>query len=71
MSLIQVKAIEGVYDERQKREIVAKLTDALVEIAGEHIRSVVVVTFEEVQSGAWGIAGKPVTREDVQALSKG
>ncbi|MEU6343657.1 tautomerase family protein [Streptomyces sp. NPDC046977] len=69
MSLIQVKAIKGVYDERQKREIISKLTDALVEIGGEHLRSVVVVTFEEVESGSWGIAGTPVTTEDVQKMS--
>ncbi|GAA3813056.1 tautomerase family protein [Streptomyces chiangmaiensis] len=71
MSLIQVKATEGVYGERQKQGAIAKLTDALAETVGERIRSVVVVTFREVQSGAWGIAGKPVTTEGVQALSKG
>ncbi|GHJ35279.1 tautomerase family protein [Streptomyces sp. TS71-3] len=71
MSLIQVKAIEGVYDDRQKREIIAKLTDVLVGVAGEHLRSGIVVTFEEVPSGAWGIAGNPVTTEDVRSMAKG
>jgi 4-oxalocrotonate tautomerase len=38
--LINVKLIEGVFDGAQKREIVEKLTDAMVSIEGENMRPV-------------------------------
>jgi hypothetical protein len=38
MALIQVKVIEGVFPAPQKREIVERLTDAMVAIEGENMR---------------------------------
>jgi len=71
MPLINVKVIEGVFTDSQKREMVEKLTDAMVEIEGENMRPVTWVVVEEVASGAWGIGGKPLTTEDVKALAAG
>jgi 4-oxalocrotonate tautomerase len=71
MPLIQVKVIEGVFTEAQKRDIVRKLTDAMVSIEGENMRPVTWVTVEEVKSGDWGIGGKPLTTADVKALAAG
>lgn len=36
MPLIQVKLIEGVFSNGQKREIIEKLTDIMVSIEGEN-----------------------------------
>jgi 4-oxalocrotonate tautomerase len=69
MPLIQVKVIEGVFDLEQKREIVDRMTQAMVEIEGEHMRPVTWVLVEEVASGHWGIGGSPVTAADVKALA--
>ena len=71
MPLIQVKVIEGVFTETQKREMVRKLTDAMVSIEGENMRPVTWVIVEEVNSGNWGIAGKALTTADVKALAAG
>ena len=71
MPLIQVKVIEGVFTESQKRAIVQKLTDAMVSIEGENMRPVTWVTVEEVKSGDWGIGGKPLTTQQVKALAAG
>ena len=71
MPLINVKLIEGVFTAQQKREIVTRLTDTMVEIEGENLRPVTWVIVEEVQSGDWGIAGNPLTTEDVKALAAG
>jgi len=71
MPLISVKVIEGVFDTAQKREMVTRLTDAMVEIEGENMRPVTWVVVEEVRSGEWGIAGKPIRTEDVRALAAG
>ena len=71
MPLINVKLIENVFTPAQKRQIVGCLTDAMVSIEGENMRSVTWVLLEDVASGDWGNAGKPLTTEDVKALASG
>jgi 4-oxalocrotonate tautomerase len=71
MPLVNVKVIEGVFDENQKRAIVEKLTDAMVAVEGENLRPVTWVVIEEVQGGNWAIGGKPLAARDVKALAAG
>jgi 4-oxalocrotonate tautomerase len=71
MPLVNVKVIEGTFSDSQKREMVEKLTDAMVSIEGENMRQVTWVVIEEVKSGDWGIGGKPLTTEDVKILAAG
>jgi 4-oxalocrotonate tautomerase len=71
MPLINVKIIEGVFDVQQKQEIIERLTDAMVSIEGENMRQVTWCVVEEVKSGDWGIAGNPLTTEQVRALAAG
>ena len=71
MRLIQVKVIEGVFTAPQKREIVERLTDAMVEIDGENMRQLTWCVVEEVASGDWGIGGQTLTADDVKALARG
>jgi 4-oxalocrotonate tautomerase len=68
MPLVQVKVIEGVFSDVQKREMIHKLTDAMVSIEGENMREVTCVVVEEVKSGSWGLGGKALTTEYVKAL---
>ena len=69
MPLINVKVIEGVFSTEQKSRIIRNLTNAMVEVEGEAMRSVTWTVVEEVKSGDWGIAGKPLTTDDVRALA--
>ena len=71
MPLINVKFIEGVFDDSQKRQIIERLTDTLVEIEGENMRPVTWCVLEEVKSGDWGVAGNVLTTERVRALAAG
>ena len=71
MPLIEVHLIEKVFSSEQKRQIIAKLTDAMVSIEGENMRGVTWVTVEEVESGDWGIGGNALTTSDVHALAAG
>jgi 4-oxalocrotonate tautomerase len=71
MPFINVKLIEGVFTSDQKRQIVERLTDAMVSIEGENMQAVTWVVVEEVASGDWGIGGKPLSTEDVKALAAG
>ena len=38
MPFVNVKIIEGVFSEAQKKEIIQKLTDTMVSIEGENMR---------------------------------
>jgi 4-oxalocrotonate tautomerase len=71
MPFINVKVIEGVFSSPQKREIVEKLTDAMVSIEGENMRGVTWCVLEEVKSGDWAIGGNALSTADVKALAAG
>jgi 4-oxalocrotonate tautomerase len=69
--LINVKVIDGVFSNEQKREIAERLTDTMVSIEGERLRSVTWCVIETVPSGDWAIGGNPITTEAVKALAAG
>ena len=71
MALIQVKLIAGVFTAPQKREIVERLTDAMVEIEGENMRQGIWCVIEEVADGEWGVGGQTLTADDIKALARG
>jgi len=71
MPLVQVKVIEGVFSDAQKKAMIERITDAMVTIEGENMRQVTWVTIEDVKSGEWGIGGKALTTEAVKALAAG
>jgi 4-oxalocrotonate tautomerase len=68
MPLVTVKVIEDVFTPDQKKEMIRKITDAMVEVEGESLRPVTWVVLEEVRSGDWGIAGNALSTADVHAL---
>ncbi|KRA04658.1 tautomerase family protein [Pseudomonas sp. Root569] len=71
MPLVTIKGIEGVFADEQKAEVIRKVTDAMVSVEGENMRALTWVIFEEVKSGDWGIAGNPVTAQEVLKLQAG
>jgi 4-oxalocrotonate tautomerase len=71
MPLINVRLIEGVFDDGEKQDIIEKLTDAMVEIEGENMRGVTWVVIDEVKSGDWGMGGQSVSAEHVKSVRAG
>jgi 4-oxalocrotonate tautomerase len=71
MPLIEIHLIENVFNPEQKRQIIKKLTDAMVLIEGANMRDVTWVKISEVTSGEWGIGGQPLTTEAVKDLATG
>jgi 4-oxalocrotonate tautomerase len=71
MPLIEVHLIENVFYLAQKRQIIQKLTDAMVSVEGENMRGVTWVKISEVTSGEWGMGGEPPTTEAVKDLAAG
>jgi 4-oxalocrotonate tautomerase len=68
MPLLTVKLIEGVFTPSQKKEIIRKLTDTMVEIEGESLRPYTLVIVEEIKSGDWSLGGNAFTTGDVRTL---
>ncbi|GAA3083363.1 4-oxalocrotonate tautomerase family protein [Pseudonocardia yunnanensis] len=71
MPLINVKIIEGVFTPAQKETIARTLTEAMVAVEGENMRSVTWCVLEEVKSGDWAIGGQTLTTEAVRQLAAG
>ena len=65
------RLIEGVFTPEQKREMIHRITETMVEIEGENLRPVTWVVIDEVKSGDWGLGGQPLTTESVHALQAG
>ncbi len=57
MPLVTITAPEGVFTDDQKRDMITKVTEAMVEVEGEHFRDKTWVVYEEVQKGHWAIGG--------------
>jgi 4-oxalocrotonate tautomerase len=68
MPLINVKVIEGVFNEQQKKRMVTDITNAMVAIEGESMRQVTWVFIEEIKSGNFAVGAKPLSTSDVKAL---
>ena len=71
MPLAEIKVIEGVFSEAEKKQIIEKVTDALVSIEGETLREKTVVIVEEIKSRDWGFGGKALSTQDVKKLRAG
>jgi 4-oxalocrotonate tautomerase len=57
MPYIDVRIYEGRLTEASEKELVARLTDAVVEVFGEDIRAATWITLTGVPESRWGIAG--------------
>jgi 4-oxalocrotonate tautomerase len=71
MPLIQVSVIKGVFSSEQKKQMISRLTDAMVSIEGENMRGITWVKVDETESGDWGIGGQALTTEAVLAVAAG
>ena len=61
MPLVTINVLENVFTDEQKREMIAKVTDAMVSIEGEAMRAITWVMIEEVRQGHWGIGGQSMS----------
>ena len=71
MPIVNVKLIEGVFSAKQKQDLIEKVTEAVVTVEGENLRSVTWVYIEEVNQGELAIGSRQLTAADVHALQRG
>jgi 4-oxalocrotonate tautomerase len=70
MPLVTIDVIKDVFTPDQKRELIAKVTEAMIEVEGEAMRQVTWVRITEVEQGDWGIGGKLLKAADVHAMGR-
>jgi 4-oxalocrotonate tautomerase len=71
MPLVTIDLIEGVFTPAQKADMIHRVTESLVAIEGEKLRSVTWVRINEIKQGDWGIGGQCLRAADVQAMAAG
>lgn len=71
MPLVTIDVIKDAFTPRQKRELIEKVTEAMVAVEGEAMRGVTWVRVKEVEQGDWGIGGKTLTAADIHAMAAG
>lgn len=69
MPLVTIEIIKDVFTPRQKKDLIERVTDAVVAVEGEALREVTWVRIQEVEQGDWAIGGKTLTAADVHALA--
>ena len=58
MPFTTIKVIENVFTNAQKKEMLEKVTAALIAVCGENTRKGQWVVIEEVKKGDWAIGGE-------------
>ncbi len=71
MPLVTIDVIKDVFTAKQKRELIDRVTKAMLEVEGESMRPVTWVRIKEFEGGAWAIGGKALAASDVHALAAG
>ena len=71
MPMVTIDVIKDVFSPQQKQELIAKVTEAMIEVEGENMRGVTWVRIQEFESGDWAVGGNALRTADVQALAKG
>ena len=69
MPLVDIQLIKGVFTPDQKKTMIQKVTDAMVSVEGEKMRSLTWVRVQEIESGEWAIGGNPLTAADVKTMA--
>lgn len=71
MPLVTIDVIKDVFTPSQKKELIAKVTEAMIAVEGENMRPVTWVRISEFEGGDWAIGGKALQAADVHALAAG
>jgi len=64
MPLVTIKAPENTFTAHQQREMLDRVTVAMIEVEGESYRDKTWVVYEEVRTGHWAIGGSIIGASD-------
>lgn len=69
MPLVTIDVIKNVFTPAQKKDLIAKVTEAMVAVEGESMRPVTWVRINEFEGGDWAIGGRLLRASDIHALA--
>ena len=69
MPLVTIDIIKDVFTPSEKKQLIAKVTEAMIAVEGEALRGVTWVRINEFESGDWAIGGQALTASDVQTMA--
>ena len=70
MPLVNIEVIEDVFTPAQKKEMIEKVSEAMISIEGEALRPYTLVKIDEVKDGNWSVGGKIVSASDARRLQQ-
>jgi 4-oxalocrotonate tautomerase len=68
--MVTIDVIKDVFTPEQKQKLIARVTEAMIEVEGEGMRPVTWVRIHEFEGGDWAVGGKALRAADVHALAK-
>jgi 4-oxalocrotonate tautomerase len=71
MPLARLAGISGYLNDQQKKQLIEKVTDAILSIEGEGLRPVTWVLIEDVPEGQWGVGGEVATAQLLRDMRDG
>jgi 4-oxalocrotonate tautomerase len=70
MPLVTIDLIKNVFTTDQKRDLIEKVTEAMISVEGEALRPVTWVRIMEVEEGDWAVGGQLLCAEKVHAMQR-
>ena len=70
MPLVNIEVIENVFTPAQKKDMIEKVSEAMISIEGEALRPYTLVKIDEVKDRNWSVGGKIVTAGDARSLQQ-
>ncbi len=68
MPLVTIKIFKDELSNSQAKDLIQKVTEAVIPFVGEKLRDNTWVLIEEIASGSWGIGGKAFGLKNVRAI---
>jgi 4-oxalocrotonate tautomerase len=70
MPLVTIDLIKDVFTPAQKRDLIGRVTEAMLAVEGEAMRPVTWVRINEIEQGDWAIGGQMLSARDVHAMAR-
>lgn len=68
MPFIDIKVIQGVFTPDEKRELVERVSETVIDVEGEALRPFTTTAITETPSGEWAVGGQLFTADEVRAV---
>ena len=68
MPLVTIKVFKDELSNSRARDLIHRVTEAVIPFVGEKLRDNTWVLIEEIASGSWGIGGKAFGLKDFRAI---